>query len=35
MGMFAWPTLWLYLAGQVVAGAAAGAAFLALNSDDR
>jgi aquaporin Z len=35
MGMFAWPTLWIYLAGQVVAGAAAGAAFLALNPDDR
>jgi aquaporin Z len=35
MGMFAWPTLWIYLVGQVVAGAAAGAAFLALNPDDR
>jgi glycerol uptake facilitator-like aquaporin len=35
MGMFAWPTLWMYLVGQVVAGAVAGAAFLALNPDDR
>ena len=35
MGMFAWPTLWIYLVGQVVAGAAAGTAFLALNPDDR
>jgi aquaporin Z len=35
MGIFAWSTLWMYLVGQVVAGAAAGAAFLALNSDDR
>jgi aquaporin Z len=35
MGMFAWPTLWIYLVGQVVAGAAAGAAFLTLNPDDR
>jgi aquaporin Z len=35
MGMFAWPTLWIYLAGQVVAGVAAGVTFLALNSDDR
>jgi aquaporin Z len=35
MGIFAWSTLWMYLVGQVVAGAAAGAAFLALNPDDR
>jgi aquaporin Z len=35
MGMFAWPTLWIYLVGQIAAGAAAGAAFLALNPDDR
>jgi aquaporin Z len=35
MGVFAWPTLWIYLLGQVGAGCAAGAAFLALNPDDR
>jgi aquaporin Z len=35
MGIFAWPTLWIYLVGQVVAGAAAGAAFRVLNADDR
>jgi aquaporin Z len=35
MGMFAWPTLWVYLVGQVIAGATAGAVFLALNPDDR
>lgn len=35
MGMFAWPTLWVYLVAQVIAGAAAGAAFLALNPNDR
>jgi aquaporin Z len=35
MGMFAWPTLWVYLIAQVIAGAAAGFAFLALNPDDK
>ncbi|MGF6884680.1 aquaporin Z [Nocardia sp. GAS34] len=35
MGMFAWPTLWVYLAAQLIAGAAAGVAFRALNPDDR
>jgi aquaporin Z len=35
MGMFAWPTLWVYLVAQVVAGAGAGAVFLALNPNDR
>ncbi|MET8425074.1 aquaporin [Nocardia sp. NPDC004860] len=35
MGMFAWPTLWVYLAAQLIAGAAAGAVFLALDPDDR
>ncbi|MFC9768705.1 MIP/aquaporin family protein [Rhodococcus jostii] len=34
MGLFAWPTLWVYLVAQLVAGAAAGAAFLAVNPDD-
>jgi aquaporin Z len=35
MGMFAWPTLWVYLVAQVVAGAGAGAVFRALNPNDR
>jgi aquaporin Z len=35
MGMFAWPTLWIYLVAQVVAGAGAGAVFRALNPNDR
>ena len=35
MGIFAWPTLWVYLVAQVIAGAAAGVAFLALNPDDK
>jgi aquaporin Z len=35
MGMFAWPTLWVYLVAQVVAGVGAGAVFLALNPNDR
>ena len=33
-GLFAWSTLWVYLVAQVVAGAAAGLVFLALNPDD-
>jgi aquaporin Z len=35
MGMFAWSTLWVYLVAQLIAGAAAGAVFLALNPDDK
>jgi aquaporin Z len=35
MGMFAWPTLWVYPAAQLLAGAAAGAVFRALNPDDQ
>jgi len=35
MGMFAWPTLWVYLVAQVCAGIAAGVSFLALNPDDK
>jgi aquaporin Z len=35
MGIFAWPTLWIYLLAQALAGLAAGAAFLALNPDDK
>jgi aquaporin Z len=34
MQTFAWPTLWVYVVAQVIAGAAAGVAFLALNRDD-
>jgi aquaporin Z len=35
MNMFAWQTLWVYLVAQVIAGAAAGATFLALNPNDK
>jgi aquaporin Z len=35
MGMFAWPTLWVYLVAQVIAGIVAGVSFLALNPDDK
>jgi aquaporin Z len=34
-GLFAWQTLWIYLVVQLVAGALAGLAFLALNPDDK
>jgi aquaporin Z len=34
MGMFAWPTLWIYLVVQLVAGAIAGVVFRALNPGD-
>ena len=35
MTMFAWPTLWVYLVAQTVAGLAAGVTFLVLNPDDK
>jgi aquaporin Z len=35
MGMFAWPTLWVYLIAQVIGGVTAGVAFLALNPGDK
>lgn len=35
IGLFAWPTLWAYLLAQIVASAAAGLTFLALNPDDK
>jgi aquaporin Z len=35
MGIFAWPTLWVYLLAQVIAGAAAGVAFRTLNPNDK
>ena len=34
MGLFAWPTLWVYLLAQVVAGVVAGVSFPSLNPDD-
>ena len=35
MQLFAWQTLWVYLVAQIIAGAAAGATFLALNPNDK
>jgi aquaporin Z len=35
MHIFAWQTLWVYLVAQVIAGAAAGLTFLALNPEDK
>jgi aquaporin Z len=35
MGLFGWSTLWVYLVAELVAGAAAGLAFRALNPDDK
>lgn len=35
MGLFAWPTLGIYLVAQLLGGLGAGAAFLALNRGDR
>jgi aquaporin Z len=35
VGLFAWSTLLVYVVVQLVAGAAAGLTFLALNPDDR
>ncbi|MFL6086546.1 MAG: MIP/aquaporin family protein [Mycobacterium sp.] len=35
MGMFALPTLWVYLVAQALAGIAAGVTFLVLNPDDK
>jgi aquaporin Z len=35
MGMFAWSTLWVYLLAQLIGGAAAGVAFVALNRNDK
>jgi len=34
MGIFAWPTLWVYMVAQILAGLAAGTTFLAMNPDD-
>ncbi|MFQ6397999.1 MIP/aquaporin family protein [Nocardia sp. KC 131] len=35
MGIFAWPTLWVYPVAQLIGGAAAGAVFRALDPDDK
>jgi aquaporin Z len=35
MGLFDWPTLWIYIVAELVGGAAAGLAFRALNPDDK
>lgn len=35
IGLFAWTTLWAYLLAQILGGAAAGLAFLALNPNDK
>jgi aquaporin Z len=35
MGMFAWPTLWVYMVAQILAGLAAGITFLVVNPDDK
>ncbi|HEY1704685.1 MAG TPA: aquaporin [Trebonia sp.] len=34
-GLFAWPTIWVYVLVQLGAGVAAGLAFRALNPDDK
>jgi aquaporin Z len=34
-GLFAWPTIWVYLLVELAAGLAAGLAFLALNPGDK
>ncbi|WP_082972881.1 MULTISPECIES: MIP/aquaporin family protein [unclassified Mycobacterium] len=33
-GLFAWPTLWIYLVAQAIAAVAAGLTFAGLNPDD-
>jgi aquaporin Z len=35
MGLFAWPTLWVYLVAQGIAAITAGLTFRALNPDDK
>jgi len=35
MSFFDWPTLWIYAVVELVAGAAAGFAFRALNVEDK
>jgi aquaporin Z len=35
MGMFAWPTLWVYMVAQILAALAAGITFLVMSPDDK
>jgi len=35
MGMLSWKMLWLYLAADLLGGAAAGVVFKSLNTDDQ
>jgi aquaporin Z len=35
MGIFAWPTLWVYMVAQILAGLAAGITFLVMSPDDK
>jgi aquaporin Z len=35
MGMFAWPTLWVYMVAQILAAVAAGITFLVMSPDDK
>jgi aquaporin Z len=35
MGMLAWGKLWLYVAAELIAGAAAAFVFRAINPEDR
>jgi aquaporin Z len=35
MGIFAWPTVWVYMVAQILAGLAAGITFLVMSPDDK
>ena len=35
MGIFAWPTLWVYMVAQILAALAAGITFLVMSPDDK
>ena len=35
MGMFAWPTLWVYVLAQAIGGTTAAVTFVALNPNDK
>jgi len=34
MGLYTWPTIWVYLVAQMIGGALAGLAFRVLNPAD-